>query len=58
MRADARHEQERAERRLHQRQAREELLRARKMQSRLAGGKRHRLDDTVPFSRFRGTRRD
>lgn len=57
MKSETSHEQERAERRLHAKRARDELTRYRRTDARLGGGKRHRHDDRAPYHRLRATRR-
>ena len=57
MRPDDAHDQEQAERRLHEKQARAELLRQRRETARPAAGKRHRHDGAGSFRRLRTTRR-
>lgn len=57
MRPDDPHDQEQAERRLHEKQARAELLRQRRETARPAAGKRHRHDGAGSFRRLRTTRR-
>ncbi len=55
MRSDTSHEQERAERRIHAKRARDEINR--QAAARRSGGKRHRHDDRAPYYRLRATRR-
>jgi hypothetical protein len=56
MQRDPHHDQDRAERLLHEQHARDEERRNRAIRARQGGGKRHRHDQ-VPSFRMRGPRR-